>query len=170
MITRITSNVARSLLLCLIFVGSSVSGEAQSPYAFEANVKIPMSDGTQLAANIFRPNANGRWPVILIRTPYGKQDEKWPGGGDYAAKGYVTVVQDCRGRGNSEGTWEPFLNEAQDGFDTQEWVATQPWCDGNIGTAGGSYVGCDQHHIPAPVVTKVSVRATLLNCCSGEVA
>lgn len=144
MITRITSNVARSLLLCLIFVGSSVSGEAQSPYAFEADVKIPMSDGTRLAANIFRPNADGRWPVILIRTPYGKQDEKWPGGGDYAAKGYVTVVQDCRGRGKSEGTWEPFLNDAQDGFDTQEWVAKQPWCDGNIGTAGGSYVGWTQ--------------------------
>ena len=103
-----------------------------------------MRDGVQLAANIFRPQGDGPWPVILIRTPYGKGDEKWPGGNDLAIKGYVTVVEDCRGRGKSEGVWEPFLNEAQDGFDTQEWIGKQSWCNGNVGTSSGSYAGWTQ--------------------------
>ena len=113
-------------------------------FTFEADVRIPMRDGVELAANIFRPAGDGPWPVILCRTPYGKQDDKWPGGKDYAVKGYVTVVQDCRGRGRSAGVWEPFLHEAADGFDTQEWIGRQPWCNGRIGASGGSYVGWTQ--------------------------
>ena len=128
--------------LCLAI--SASAEEAQGPFAYEPDVKIPMRDGVKLAANIFRPKGDGAWPAILIRTPYGKQDEKWPGGKDYASKGYVMVVQDCRGRGKSEGIWEPFLNEAQDGFDTQEWIGQQPWCNGKIGASGGSYVGWTQ--------------------------
>jgi putative CocE/NonD family hydrolase len=128
-----------------IFLSTSVLAEdGKRPFVFDREVKIPMRDGTQLAANIFRPAGKGPWPAIVIRTPYGKQDDKWPGGESYAVKGYVTVVQDCRGRGTSGGVWEPFLNEASDGFDTQEWVAKQPWCNGKIGTSGGSYVGWTQ--------------------------
>ncbi len=132
------------LVPCLYPVATSSGEEPSSPTVYEADVKIPMRDGTKLAANIFRPKGEGKWPTILIRTPYDKGNEKWPGGKDYATKGYVTVVQDCRGRGKSEGEWEPFLHEPQDGFDTQEWVAKQPWCDGNIGSSGGSYVGWTQ--------------------------
>lgn len=120
------------------------AAETSPGFNFEADVRIPMRDGVELAANIFRPAGDGPWPVILCRTPYGKQDEKWPGGKDYAVKGYVTVVQDCRGRGKSGGVWEPFLNEAADGFDTQEWIGRQSWCNGSIGASGGSYVGWTQ--------------------------
>jgi putative CocE/NonD family hydrolase len=63
---------------------------------------------------------------------------------NYCALGYVIVAQDCRGRGTSQGRWDPFRHEADDGFDTQEWIGRQPWCDGHIGTSGGSYVGWTQ--------------------------
>ena len=132
------------LLPCLFLVATASAQVAPAPFAYEPDVKIPMRDGVRLAANIFRPKGDGPWPVIVIRTPYGKQDEKWPGGKDYASKGYLMVVRDCRGRGNSEGIWEPFLNETQDGFDTQEWIGKQPWCNGKIGASGGSYVGWTQ--------------------------
>ncbi len=114
------------------------------PYHYEADVPIPMRDGVSLAANIFRPGGEGVWPTILYRTPYGKQDANWSGATNFAAKGYVVVVQDCRGRGKSAGVWEPFLHEAADGFDTQEWIGRQPWSNRRIGTSGGSYVGWTQ--------------------------
>ena len=126
-----------------------LADEAQQPFIFELDVKAPMRDGTHLAANIFRPKTGGRFPVILMRTPYGKLDEKFPDAKRYTAAGYAMVVQDCRGRGKSEGTWDPFRYDVEDGFDTQEWVGKQSWCNGEIGTAGGSYVGWTQW-APAP--------------------
>lgn len=134
-----TQAVGLYLLLAI-----SALGQDETSFVFEADVKVPMRDGVRLAANVFRPKGAGPWPVILYRTPYGKGDEKWSGAKDMARKGYVTMVQDCRGRGTSEGLWEPFLHEARDGFDTQEWVGKQDWCDGQIATAGGSYVGWTQ--------------------------
>lgn len=142
--TRVSSFANLWLWLFLVVAAPSAGEEVQKQFGYEPDVKIPMRDGTQLAANIFRPKGDGPWPVILIRTPYDKQDEKWPGGEGYATKGYVMVVQDCRGRGKSGGEWEPFLHEAQDGFDTQEWIGRQPWCNGKIGSQGGSYVGWTQ--------------------------
>ena len=103
-----------------------------------------MRDGVQLAANIWRPKAEGRYPAILMRSPYGKMDEKWDEAKRYTSAGYVMVVQDCRGRGKSGGAWDPFRYDVEDGFDTQEWVGQQPWSNGEIGTAGGSYVGWTQ--------------------------
>jgi len=132
-------------LLSLTLLGQ----EALLPFVFEADIKMPMRDGVQLAANIFRPNGEGRFPVILMRTPYGKLDEKFGDGKRYTAAGYVMVVQDCRGRGKSDGVWDPFRFDPGDGFDTQEWIGKQPWCNGEIGTAGGSYVGWTQW-APAP--------------------
>ncbi|MCI0335160.1 MAG: CocE/NonD family hydrolase, partial [Planctomycetes bacterium] len=127
MIARTTSLLISWPLLCLFVAAISADEQAPSTYSFKPDVTVPMRDGAQLAANIFLPQGDGPWPAIVIRTPYGKQDEKWPGGEELARKGYVTVVQDCRGRGKSEGVWEPFLNEARDGFDTHEWVAKQSW-------------------------------------------
>jgi uncharacterized protein len=127
-------------LLCL----SLLAQEVRQPFVFEPDVRMPMRDGVQLAANIFRPTGEGRFPVILMRTPYGKPDEKSSDAKRYTAAGYALVVQDCRGRGKSEGVWDPFRYDAGDGFDTQEWVGKQPWCNGEIGTAGGSYVGWTQ--------------------------
>lgn len=105
---------------------------------------VAMRDGVKLAANIWRPKAEGRYPAILMRSPYGKMDEKWEEAKHYTEAGYVMVVQDCRGRGKSEGVWDPFRYDVEDGFDTQEWVGQQSWCNGDIGTGGGSYVGWTQ--------------------------
>jgi len=106
----------------------------------EANVEIPMRDEIKLATNIYRPKAEGKFPVILTRTPYKKEMVELQAR-YYARRGYVFAVQDCRGRFSSPGIWEPFVNEPQDGYDTIEWLASQPWSDGKIGMMGGSYVG-----------------------------
>lgn len=98
----------QGVLLLLWLASSSPAQEALRPFIFEADVKTPMRDGVNLAANIFRPKGEGHFPVILMRTPYGKPDDKWDDARRYAAAGYVMVVQDCRGRGKSEGVWDPF--------------------------------------------------------------
>ncbi len=109
-----------------------------------ADVKIPMRDGVKLSAHIFLPKAEGRFPAVLMRTPYGKGDVKNAGARSIASRGYVYISQDCRGRGDSEGAWVPFLNEARDGDDTRAWILSQNWSNGKIGTTGGSYVGFTQ--------------------------
>ena len=126
---------------------------SEAPYAVDvrADVKIAMRDRIELSANIFLPKDEGKFPVILVRSPYGKGDEKHSEGLFYAARGYVFVSQDCRGKGASQGQWEPFANEKNDGLDTQKWILNQPWCNGSIGTGGGSYVGFTQW-ITAPNV------------------
>ena len=149
MTTNCSGPGLRGVLLLLFIAVSSLAQEAQPPFIFETDVMIPMRDGTNLAANIFRPRGEGRFPAILMRTPYGKPDEKAGDSKPYTAAGYALVVQDCRGRGKSEGVWDPFRYDAEDGYDTQEWVGQQTWCDGSIGTSGGSYVGWTQW-APAP--------------------
>jgi len=113
-------------------------------YTFQKNVMIPMKDGASLAANLFLPETDGKVPAILMRTPYGKGNEQSKHGKRYAANGYAVVLQDCRGRGDSQGIWEPFLYDRSDGYDTQQWVGQQAWSNGEIGTSGGSYVGFTQ--------------------------
>jgi putative CocE/NonD family hydrolase len=115
------------------------------PVTVEENVPARMRDGITLLADIYRPNTAGKFPVLLQRTPYSKTNE-WDGGFFFraAAQGYVVVVQDVRGRYNSEGTWYPFLHEAQDGYDAVEWAAALPYSDGRVGMFGGSYVGATQ--------------------------
>lgn len=113
-------------------------------FRVDQNVMIPMRDGTLLAANVYKPQAEGSYPVILLRTPYGKPGASWGEAKRYTEAGFVMVAQDCRGRGDSEGDWDPFRYDPDDGFDTQEWVGQQPWCNGKIGTSGGSYVGWTQ--------------------------
>jgi len=110
----------------------------------EKNVPIPMRDGVKLSANIYKPKADGKFPVILTRLPYGK-DESYcfmPAIGKFwAGKGYAFVAQDVRGKFCSEGEFDPLINEVEDGYDTLEWITEQPWCDGNIGMEGESYYG-----------------------------
>lgn len=132
---------------------SSFAADAELPYTFQKKVMIPMRDGTKLAANIFLPKQAGAYPVVLMRTPYGKPGETWGDAKRYCPAGYVLVAQDCRGRGESEGKWDPWTYDIQDGFDTQEWVGSQPWCNGKIGTTGGSYVGWTQW-ASAPMASK----------------
>jgi uncharacterized protein len=111
----------------------------------EANVRVPMRDGVTLASDIYRPDAPGKFPAILVRTPYNRasagltEEARW-----FAARGYVVVRQDVRGRYDSDGAFYAFRNEADDGFDADEWFGSQPWFNGNLGTMGGSYVGYTQ--------------------------
>ncbi len=111
---------------------------------FKENVMIPMRDGVELAAHIYLPNADGSFPTVLIRSPYGKGDKDSGMAKFFWQRGYAVVVQDCRGRFDSEGIWDPFRYDGEDGFDTQEWVGEQDWCNGKLGTFGGSYVGFTQ--------------------------
>lgn len=106
----------------------------------EHDVDVPMRDGVLLRSNVFRPQGEGRFPGILLRTPYGKPEAGYE---RYVRAGYVVVTQDSRGRYASEGDHVPFTEpntgDAEDGFDAVEWLAAQPWCDGNVGTLGASY-------------------------------
>ncbi len=106
----------------------------------DRDVRIAMRDGTQLATDLYRPEGEGRFPIILSRTPYNKLLTE-PQAQYYARRGYVFAAQDCRGRFASQGEWEPFVNEKADGYDTIEWLARQPWASGKVGMIGGSYVG-----------------------------
>jgi putative CocE/NonD family hydrolase len=106
----------------------------------ERNVGVPMRDGVKLLTDLYRPEGTGKFPTILIRTPY-KKDMTEPQAAYYARRGYVVAVQNCRGRFGSPGTWEPFVHEPKDGHDAVEWLAEQPWSTGKVGMIGGSYVG-----------------------------
>ena len=120
------------------------------------DVMVAMRDGVRLATDIYLPEAalhGQRVPVLLERTPY---DKRGTNHGDrtlaapvpvakpeiaaqFVAAGYAYVLQDCRGRFASEGSFTKYLNEAEDGYDTLAWLVAQPWCDGRIGTLGLSY-------------------------------
>ena len=110
----------------------------------ERGVPIKMRDGVTLRADICRPKAEGKFPLLLTRTPYDKNRTI-----DFclkaAARGYVVVAQDVRGRYASEGDWYPFKYESQDGYDTVEWAAALPYSNGKVGMFGGSYVGATQY-------------------------
>ncbi len=113
----------------------------------DKNVMIPLRDGTKLAADIYRPAKDGRYPVIVVRTPYGKskKEHKYDlQGGIFASHGYVTIIQDVRGRYDSGGEWYPFVNEAFDGVDTLKWARDQDWSSGKVGMFGLSYFGSTQ--------------------------
>ena len=105
-----------------------------------AQIDIPLRDGIVTKATVVRPTVKGKYPVVLERTPYGRgfaADE----GNLYARRGYIFVVQDARGTGDSKGKFDPMVNERKDGYDTIDWISKQDWCDGNIGMIGGSYGG-----------------------------
>lgn len=124
---------------------ASLPLRADGPYpvAFERGVAAKMRDGAILYADIYRPDAPGSFPVLLERTPYNKDGEA-RFGIRAAARGYVVVVQDVRGRYTSQGVWYPFQNESNDGYDTVEWAAALPYSNGKVGMFGGSYVGATQ--------------------------
>ncbi len=115
----------------------------------ERNVMVPMRDGTCLATDVFRPDAPGRFPVLVNRGPYGKDD--YVAAPDHSVwffptHGYVVLSQDCRARFESEGDYyNPLFQEVQDGYDTVEWAARQPWSNGRVGTTGQSYLGATQY-------------------------
>src|SRR5439155_20764142 len=108
----------------------------------EFDVRVPMRDGIQLSTDIYRPDAPGRFPVILVRTPYDNGTApNLVRGKFWARRGYVYAVQDVRGRGDSDGEFYPLVHEAADGDATVSWLATRPWSNGKTGMVGGSYLG-----------------------------
>jgi putative CocE/NonD family hydrolase len=110
----------------------------------EWGVKIPLRDGVHLNATIYRPHEQKEGlPVIFTLTPY-IGDSYQDRATYFSQNGYVYALVDVRGRGNSEGSFEPFANEGRDGYDVVEWLAKQPWCNGKGAMWGGSYAGFDQ--------------------------
>ena len=111
----------------------------------QIGVAVPMRDGANLAADVHRPASGGQpleepLPVLLHRTPYDKSKEAPVlEASFFATHGYVTVVQDCRGRYASDGGFTKYVDEGLDGCDTLEWIGQQPWCNGKVGTFGVSY-------------------------------
>ena len=145
------------------------------------DVMATMRDGVRLAADVYLPaGAKGPFPVILERTPYDKRGtnhadrtaaepeprSKPEVAADFVRAGYAYVLQDCRGRYGSEGVFSKYLNEAEDGYDTLDWLVRQPWCDGRIGMTGLSYSA----HVQAAVAAKGHPALAALFMDSGGFA
>ncbi len=133
--------------LCLAVV-ALLAAAALARQARVDTRKLPMTDGTLLGTDVHLPQGPGPFPVIVMRTPYSK-DASAGAGKAAAARGYAVVIQDTRGRFGSQGANLPFEADGwwegrMDGADTLAWVAKQPWCNGKIGTMGGSAVGITQ--------------------------
>ncbi|MBI2297998.1 MAG: CocE/NonD family hydrolase [Armatimonadetes bacterium] len=107
------------------------------------NVRVPMRDGITLATSLFLPEGDGPWPVVLVRTAYNRVPMN---GAEFTRRGIAFAVQDVRGRYDSGGEWYPFLHEADDGEDTLDWLALQPWCNGRVGMFGASYLAATQFY------------------------
>jgi len=119
--------------------GAPAAGAAQPSHTEEF---AAMRDGVKLAANVFVPEGKGPWPVVLTRTPYLKDGPMLAAStGKYVAAGFAFVVQDVRGKGHSQGEYRPFIDDRNDGYDTVEWAAKQPWSNGKIGLTGASAMG-----------------------------
>jgi len=131
-------------LIALATLLSQVQGPAAQTPEVRAlkDVMVPMRDGVRLATDVYLPPGDGPFPVLLARTPY---DKGALAGMGMATQKYAMVIQDVRGRFKSEGRFIPFLAEGKDGYDTIEWCARQPWCNGKVGMIGGSYVGFVQY-------------------------
>jgi uncharacterized protein len=131
------------LALAACVLPGVAAGREQYEVTVERGVPAKMRDGVVLRADIYRPKAEGKFPVLLERTPYDKRYGVEIG---YraAALGYVVIIQDTRGRYTSKGEWYPFKHESDDGYDTVEWAAALPYSDGKVGMFGGSYVGATQ--------------------------
>jgi len=129
--------------------------------------RAAMSDGSRLATMIFLPDGDGPWPTVLVRTPYGRFAYHGLVAGAVQA-GYAAAVQDHRGRFDSEGENVAFIGcgwgEHRDGYETVEWVAGQPWCNGKVATLGGSAMGITQYLLaptaPPHLVCQVIAVAT----------
>jgi uncharacterized protein len=131
------------LLLALSATLSSALAQSTPQVVVEHGVAMKTRDGVTLRADIYRPAAEGQYPVLLTRTPYNKSNSA-NFGQKGAARGYIVVVQDVRGRYSSEGDWYPFKYESEDGYDTVEWAAALPHSNGKVGMFSGSYVGATQ--------------------------
>jgi uncharacterized protein len=126
---------------------AAISGPEVAPNEIvRKNVPVKMRDGVTLRADVLLPASEGKFPVLVYRTPYGKDraPSEWSTFHQAVARGYVAVIQDVRGRYASEGEFNPYQTEGRDGYDTIEWAAAQSWSNGSVGTFGLSYPGAVQ--------------------------
>lgn len=132
--------------LLLLFFATELAAAAPADLVLQQNVAVPMRDGIVLRADILLPRPKGRFPTLVYRTPYDKEDalKNYTTFRHAVERGYAVVVQDVRGRYASGGNFAAYQNEGRDGYDTIEWAARQPWSDGNVGTFGLSYPGAVQ--------------------------
>ena len=113
----------------------------------ESDVMVRMRDGVHLACDVYRPASGGPVPALVQRQPYDKrvaQTYVYDHPAVYARHGYAVVIEDTRGRYASEGEFYPLRLDAEDGYDTIEWCAAQPWCNGRVGSFGFSIPGVNQ--------------------------
>ncbi len=125
--------------------GLGVGAGKTTAMVTEMNVMVSMRDGVKLATDIYRPKAPGKYPAILNRMPYGTDEDMFKELGRFFVQhGYIFINQDTRGTFGSEGYYFPLIWEREDGIDTCDWIAKQPWFDGKLGTWGVSYFGYTQ--------------------------
>ncbi|HXN64214.1 MAG TPA: CocE/NonD family hydrolase [Candidatus Acidoferrales bacterium] len=140
-------SIAIGAALVLLPLFAAAQTPDQKPAEHEVDItwaqKIPLRDGVKLNATLYRPHDAAPSPAIFTLTPY-IGDTYHPRAMYFAQHGYVFLLVDVRGRGNSGGDFEPFANEGRDGYDVVEWIAKQPWCNGKVTMWGGSYAGFDQ--------------------------
>ncbi len=128
-------NCAAALLIL-----APAQASAQTDVHQRFGVTTPMRDGVELVSDLWLPGEDGQYPTVLVRTPYLKAKARWMTlGHAFARNGYAFIVQDARGRGDSEGEFDFFFADAEDGYDTIEWITRQSWSNGRIGMMGGSY-------------------------------
>jgi putative CocE/NonD family hydrolase len=141
----------KSLTAVLLLSSASLLA-AQEPqtgsqhFTVENNVAVPMRDRIVLRADVLRPAEAGKFPVLVYRTPYGKDaaQQEYTTFQHAVERGYAVVIVDVRGRYHSDGDFRPYENEGRDGYDTIEWAASQPWSNKAVGTFGLSYPGAVQ--------------------------
>lgn len=131
-----------SFALALLTLALATAQDAPRAPAVEPShaVMLPMRDDTRLSTKVYLPEGDGPWPAILTRTPY-NQAPYARRAARYTEAGYAFVSQDFRGRFESDGVYEPYQTEMEDGYDTIEWIATQSWCNGKVGMSGRSAMG-----------------------------
>jgi putative CocE/NonD family hydrolase len=124
------------------------------------NLPVPMRDGVKLLTDIYHPRAAQNPPTVLLRTPYGRGSLLAPMARLFAGQGYTTVVQSVRGTFGSDGHFDPFFQERDDGVDTVAWIERQPWYHGKLGLFGPSYLGFVQWAIAAELGDRIAAMAT----------
>ena len=130
----------KRLLLVPIFAALIFAAGVPPETVAPREEMVPMRDGVKLSTIIYLPEGSGPWPVVLIRTPYGKQTQT-RSNAEWTKNGFALVAQDVRGTFKSEGNYRPFVDDQVDGYDTIEWIAKQPWSNGKIGMYGASAMG-----------------------------
>lgn len=157
---------SRKLLRCsAILIASTSIGAAYANDQLQFSVTVPTKDGTKLAADVYLPTNSGKHPVLFQLTPYNKKGQNSTAK-YYTSRGYAVVVADSRGIYASEGTWTPYVNDGQDGYDIQQWIGQQTWSNGKIGMFGCSYPGFTQL-LSAPYRSEY-LKAILPECAQSD--